>query len=104
MLASRVSDSDRKAVYTEHAKQYVEVYKNPQTGETVHLGDWRLPTEAELEIIYKYQGTSNDPANADAIDFLLGGDYYYSASGAVKNPKPNANSAGTFIRCIRDVY
>ena len=104
VLASEVSEANRKAVYTEHAKQYVEVYTDPQTGETVHLSDWRLPTEAELEIIYKYQGTSNDPANADAIDFLLGGDYYYSASGAVKNPKPNANSAGTFIRCIRDVY
>ena len=104
VLASEVSDANRKTVYTEHAKQYVEAYTDPNTGKTVHLGDWRLPTEAELEIIYKYQGTSNDPANADAIDFLLGGDYYYSASGAVKNPKPNANSAGTFIRCIRDVY
>lgn len=104
VLASKISDANRKAVYTEHAKQYVEVYTDPNTGETVHLSDWRLPTAAELEIIYKYQGTSNDPANADAIDFLLGGDYYYSASGAVKNPKPNANSAGTFIRCIRDVY
>lgn len=104
VLASKVSDSNRKTVYTEHAKQYVEVYTDPNTGETVHLSDWRLPTAAELEIIYKYQGTSNDPANADAIDFLLGGNYYYSASGAVKNPKPNANSAGTFIRCIRDVY
>ena len=104
VLASEVSDANRKAVYTEHAKQYVEVYTDPNTGKTVHLSDWRLPTAAELEIIYKYQGTSNDPANADAIDFLLGGDYYYSASGAVKNPKPNANSAGTFIRCIRDVY
>ena len=104
VLASEVSGANRKTVYTEHAKQYVEVYTDPETGETVHLSDWRLPTEAELEIIYKYQGTSNDPANADAIDFLLGGDYYYSASGAVKNPKPNANSAGTFIRCIRDVY
>ena len=104
VLASEVSDANRKTVYTEHAKQYVEVYTDPNTGKTVHLNDWRLPTEAELEIIYKYQGTSNDPANADAIDFLLGGNYYYSASGAVKNPKPSANSAGTFIRCIRDVY
>ena len=104
VLASEISDANRKAVYTEHAKQYVEVYTDPKTGETVHLSDWRLPTAAELEIIYKYQGTSNDPANADAIDFLLGGNYYYSASGAVKNPKPSANSSGTFIRCIRDVY
>ena len=104
VLASEVSNTNRKTVYTEHAKQYVEVYTDPNTGKTVHLNDWRLPTAAELEIIYKYQGTSNDPANADAIDFLLGGDYYYSASGAVKNPKPSANSSGTFIRCIRDVY
>ena len=104
VLASQISDGDRKTVYTEHAKQYVEVYIDPKTGKTVHLSDWRLPTAAELEIIYKYQGTSNDPANAEAIDFLLGGEHYYSASGAVENPKPSSNSAGTFIRCIRDVY
>ncbi len=103
VLASTISNEDREDAYTEHAKQYVEVYKDA-TGNLIHLSDWRLPTAAELEIIYKYQGTSNDPANADAIDFLLGGDYYYSASGQVKNPKPSSNSSGVFIRCIRDVY
>ncbi len=103
VLASTILDQDRKDAYTEHAKQYVEVYEDA-AGNLIHLSDWRLPTAAELEIIYKYQGTSNDPANADAIDFLLGGEYYYSASGQVKNPKPSSNSSGVFIRCIRDVY
>ena len=89
-------------VYAEHAKQYVEVYKDPQTGKTVHLSDWRLPTEAELKIIYQYQGSKNDQANADAIDYLLNGLYYYSASGPVRNDKYDTD--GTTVRCIRDVY
>lgn len=87
-------------VYTEHAKQYVEVYTDPDTKETIHLNDWRLPTAAELEIIYKYQGTQG--SNADAIDYLLNGSYYFSASGPVMNPKSNTD--GVTIRCVRDVY
>lgn len=89
-------------VYAEHAKQYVEVYKDPETGETVHLSDWRLPTKAELEIIYQFQGTDNDQSNADAIDYLLNAGAYFSASGPVSNPK--SNMTGTSVRCIRDVY
>lgn len=89
-------------VYSEHAKQYVEVYTDTVTGKTVHLSDWRLPTKAELEIIYQYQGTNSDPANADAIDYLLNAGAYFSASGPVENPK--SNMTGTSVRCIRDVY
>ena len=111
MIASRLgtltvseigNGSDLQKVYSEHAKQYVEVYKDPTSGKTIHLSDWRLPTEAELEIIYKFQGTDNDPANADAIDYLLNAKNYYSASGPVLNPK--SNTTGTSVRCIRDVY
>ena len=87
-------------VYAEHAKQYVEVYVDPQTGKKVHLSDWRLPTEAELKIIYQFQGTEN--AQADAIDYLLNAGAYFSASGPVTNPK--SNMTGTSVRCIRDVY
>ena len=90
------------AIYAEHAKQYVEVYKDPETGEMVHLSDWRLPTQAELEIIYKFQGSKNDIANADAIDYLLNGNNYMSASGFVYNS--NYDTSGFGIRCIRDVY
>ena len=99
--AQRVTDTYHP-IYAEHAKQYVEVYKDPETGKTVHLSDWRLPTRAELEIIYKFQGSKSDIASADAIDFLLNGSYYMSASGFVYNS--NNDTSGYGIRCIRDVY
>ena len=99
--AQRATDTYH-AVFAEHAKQYVEVYKDPETGKTVHLSDWRLPTRAELEIIYKFQGSKNDIASADAIDFLLNGSHYMSASGFVYNS--NNDTSGYGIRCIRDVY
>lgn len=94
------NDATYLDVYAEHAKQYVEVYVDPETGETIHLSDWRLPTEAELEIIYQYQGNAN--VDADAMDYLLNAGYYFSASGPVANPK--ANSTGKSVRCVRDVY
>lgn len=99
-LSISVRNDGYLKVYAEHAKQYVEVYVDPQTGKKIHLSDWRLPTEAELEIIYQFQGTEN--AQADAIDYLLNAGAYFSASGPVTNPK--SNMTGTSIRCIRDVY
>ncbi len=100
LTTSTINSSNLLTVYSEHAKQYVEVYKDPDTGHTVHLSDWRLPTEAELKIIYQYQGKEGD--NADAIDYLLNAGSYYSASGPVANDK--SNMSGTSVRCIRDVY
>lgn len=103
LTASRVDADDNATyleVYAEHAKQYVEVYTDPETGETIHLNDWRLPTEAELEIIYQYQGTEG--TDADAIDYLLNAGAYFSASGPVDNPK--SNMTGISVRCVRDAY
>ena len=99
--AQRVADTYHP-IFAEHAKQYVETYVDTETGQTVHLNDWRLPTQAELEIIYKFQGSKNDIASADAIDFLLNGSHYMSASGFVYNS--NNDTSGYGIRCIRDVY
>ena len=99
MIASQlgaVSSADN-VVAASHCEQYVEVYQDATTGETVHLNDWRLPTKAELEIIMKYQHTS------DAMDEVLAGQSYWSASGLV--PNNQASSSGSeAIRCIRDVY
>lgn len=86
-------------VARKHCNEYVEVYKDEQ-GNPVALNDWRLPTTAELEIIMKYQGTKNE--DADAIDYLLNADYYWSASERVRNSK--GSSSGTSIRCIRDNF
>lgn len=98
---SYVNTDDKKLqVFREHCKQYVEVYKDPKTGEKIVLDDWRLPTEAEINIIIKFQGTSSQ--QADAIDYLLNAQYYMSASGPVLNSKNN--TSGTSVRCIRDAY
>lgn len=100
MIASQlgaVSSADNVDIAASHCEQYVEVYQDATTGETVHLNDWRLPTKAELEIIMKYQHTS------DAMDEVLAGQSYWSASGLV--PNNQASSSGSeAIRCIRDVY
>ena len=90
-------------IYAEHCKQYVEVYDpdgDPNTDNAIHYDDWRLPTAAELGIIYKYQGSEN--ASADAIDYLLNAGAYFSASGPVENTNPDTN--GTSVRCVRDAY
>lgn len=92
---------DRREIFNIHCENYVEVYKN-KNGEAVVLDNWRLPTEAELKIIETLQGGKND--NADAIDYLLNGQYYMSASGPVKNNKADVEGNGSAIRCVRDAY
>lgn len=97
MIASQLG-----AVYTvnsvkmaaSHCKEYVEVAKNG----TVY-DDWRLPTEAEIKIIIDFQYKENA-----AMDEVLAGKKYYSASGVVDNPKGSSTTGGTAIRCIRDAY
>lgn len=79
----------------EHCKQYAEKSIAGQV-----YDDWRLPTEAELEIIDKYQNTAGS-----VIDEVLGGKYYWAASG--KAYKTQKGTEGTeyeaYIRCIRTV-
>ena len=66
--------------------------------------DWRLPTEAELRIIMKYQ---YDSGNATVLDEVLAGRYYWAASGGyVENNNSDDDSQRNpvpAIRCIRDV-
>lgn len=79
----------------EHCKQYAE---KSLAGEV--YDDWRLPTEAELEIIDKYQNTTGS-----VIDEVLGGKYYWAASGeAYKTQKGTEGTKDeAYIRCIRTV-
>lgn len=81
----------------EHCKEYAEKSLDEQVYE-----DWRLPTKAELEIIDKYQGV-----DGSVIDIVLGGKYYWAASGErvyIKNRSnyPSSDDVA-FIRCIRTV-
>lgn len=98
------TQTKRLSLSRDHCAYYVEVADNG----TVY-DDWRLPTASELRIIMELQGTSSQ--SADAIDYLLNADYYYSASGPVFNPKNDSNVSESradddswAIRCIRDAY
>ena len=100
----------QQSVARDQCAYYVEVTRDPETGEEVIYDDFRLPTEAELMIITELQGTAD--VSADAIDYLLNGIYYYAASGRVFNPNndqnthtpPESVTSSWGIRCVRDAY
>ena len=103
-LSSANNETKRLAVSRDHCAYYVEVADNGAI-----YDDWRLPTAAELRIIMDLQGTKNE--SADAIDYLLNADFYYSASGPVFNKGNDGNVSENradedswAIRCIRDAY
>lgn len=79
----------------EHCKQYAE---KSLAGEV--YDDWRLPTEAELEIIDKYQNTTGS-----VIDEVLARRYYWAASGTayVTMNGDQGSASNAYIRCIRTV-
>ncbi|WP_287641209.1 fimbrial protein [Bacteroides sp.] len=98
MIASQLGTVSQQQFSSakEHCKQYAE-----KSLAGVVYNDWRLPTEEEIKIIDKYQGTENS-----VIDIVLGGKYYWAASGkrveAIHGSNyPDRNYA--FIRCIRTV-
>ena len=95
MLASQlgaVQAIDAREGAAQHCERYVEVTRDG----TVY-DDWRLPTEAEINIIYKFQNDS------EVMDEVLSGNRYWSASGLV--PKPGVSDPNDrAIRCIRDAY
>ena len=100
MIASQlgaVQSASNVNIAASHCEQYVEVYKDTESGKTIHLRDWRLPTEAELKIIMKFQYSS------DAMDEVLAGRTYWSASGPVRNDHQGV-SGDNRIRCVRDAY
>ncbi len=111
---STMSNDKKLIVFADHAKNYVEVddVNDDKKDPVVVYDNWRLPTEAELKIIMDIQGRSGD--NADAIDYLLNGAYYMSASGPVYNNKHNQDgvteldnpweATDVAIRCVRDVF
>ena len=110
---SNMSNDKKLVVFADHCKNYVEVDDvNDDKKNPVEVHDnWRLPTKAELEIIINIQGESGQ--NADAIDYLLNGAYYMSASGPVYNWQNDDdekeldnpwNATGVAIRCVRDAF
>lgn len=85
-----------------HCREYVEVHdpdNNPRTNNAVHYDNWRLPTAAEIQIIIDFQYVPGA-----AMDEVLSGPYYWSATGAVHNTGTSDTGTQSAVRCIRDVY
>ena len=85
-----------------HCREYVEVHdpdNDPDTDNAIHYDNWRLPTEAEIQIIIDFQYVENA-----AMDEVLSGPYYWSATGQVRNPGSGDTDSQSAVRCIRDVY
>lgn len=103
MIASQlgaVQQASDVKIAASHCEQYVEVYKDPDSGKTIHLRDWRLPTKAELEIIMNFQYKPNA-----AMDEVLAGKWYWSANGSIENSDgDNGSRTNAYIRCIHDAY
>ena len=110
---SKMDNKKKLIAFADHCKNYVEVddLNDDKKDPVVVYDNWRLPTKAELEIIINIQGKSGQ--NADAIDYLLNGAYYMSASGPVYNKQNDDkekeldnpwNATGVAIRCVRDAF
>ena len=88
-----------------HCAKYVETYVDDK-GRTVHLTGWRLPTQYEIGVILGLQPGERENTDDMALDRVLTGDRYWSASGAVSTDDwHNVTNYGSYYtRCIRDVY
>lgn len=94
-----VKEDELLKFYANHCANYVEVVGSGANQKVYE--DWRLPTMAEIVFIINNQGTSG--SDADAIDYLLNGAYYYSARGPVYNPKRPSDEPDKAIRCVHDL-
>ena len=106
MIASQLGATQAptsQAQAERHCREYVEVYDpdgDPATNNAIHYDDWRLPTAAEIQIIIDFQYVENA-----AMDEVLSGRYYWSATGQIGNPQSSSsNGTQSAVRCIRDAY
>lgn len=96
MLASQLGSvqSMNHTMAKEHCNKYVEVSMDRAV-----YNDWRLPTQAELGIIDKFQNTPGS-----VIATVLGGKYYWAADNYfITENGSDGSTTRAYIRCIRDV-
>lgn len=105
--SGRWSETSKIGAYKETALCNCATYTETRivNGQEVILDDWRLPTEAEIELIDQLQNNSNS-----AVQSIMTGNYYWDArngNGATEMSKPRPGSKGSstraYTRCVRDV-
>ena len=81
-----------------HCGTYMEVDVNGK-----RFTGWRLPTDAEINVIYKYQ--YDDNAREIITEVLSGENYYNLSGGYSNNPENNPNGTNTnrYVRCVREM-
>lgn len=101
--SGRWSETSKIGAYKETALCNCATYTETRivNGQEVILDDWRLPTEAEIELIDQLQ---NDPNSA--VNSIMTGRYYWSAkdNAAIRlQGGSNGSTSQAFTRCVRDV-
>jgi hypothetical protein len=91
-----------------HCNSYMEVGTNG----TRYVG-WRLPTEEEIDVIIKYQGTSQNSVIIDGVTInntndrvltpVLTGGYYWTCNNRTTPKSTGWNDDNVAVRCIRDL-
>ena len=96
--SSRYSETEARGA-ANHCADYMEVGVNGRR----YVG-WRLPTQAEIAYIVRYQ---TDLAGSDVFDEVLSGYWYYTLNNGENNQRRAhtnvAQANDTYIRCIRDL-
>lgn len=101
--SGRWSETSKIGAYKKTALCNCATYTETRivNGVEVTLDDWRLPTEAEIELIDQLQ---NDPNSA--VNSIMTGRYYWSAkdNAAIRLQGGSKGSTSqAFTRCVRDV-
>ncbi|MBE6290756.1 MAG: hypothetical protein E7100_11120 [Bacteroidaceae bacterium] len=91
-----------------NAAEHCSLYKEVTADGTAYTG-WRLPTQAEIRVISRYQnGTINNvqiPATYRTMTAVLTGERYWCLSGNRINTQTNqiVTTGNSYLRCVRDL-
>ncbi len=94
-----------KNAFLNHAKHYKEVPENAEH-KSEGVENWRLPTEAELQLIERFQANStsekDDPNDKSVMNKVLSGRNYWTANGTYRKVTSSTIN-GPWLRLVHDL-
>ena len=100
MIASQLGATSSNVYTATTAARHCGTYMEVGTDGKRYVG-WRLPTEAEINAIIKYQ-TEGAASYSVTMVRVLAGRYYWALNGQTPTAYASGNN-GTFVRCVRDL-